>query len=79
MEDKLEFRTALVYSMTTYLPRLRSLDSYIASNFGECEYLSEEIVLGFVRSGAKESELASGANDQAGISRLFGEYLRSVS
>ena len=78
MEDMLELRTALGYSMNTYLSRLRRLDSYIASNFGECECFSEDIVLGFVRSGAKEGEPAPGANDRASIARLFGEYLRSV-
>ena len=78
MEDMLELRTALGYSRSTYLPRLCRLDSFIAANFGERECFSEDIVLGFIRSGAKKGEPARGANDRAGIARIFGEYLRSV-
>lgn len=78
MEDMLELRTALGYSRSTYLPRLCRLDSFIAANFGERECFSEDIVLGFIRSGAKKVEPARGANDRAGIARIFGEYLRSV-
>ena len=78
MEDMLELRTALGYSRSTYLPRLCRLDSFIAANFGERECFSEDIVLGFIGSGAKKGEPARGANDRAGIARIFGEYLRSV-
>ena len=78
MEDMLELRTALGYSRSTYLPRLCRLDSFIAANFRERECFSEDIVLGFIRSGAKKGEPARGANDRAGIARIFGEYLRSV-
>ena len=78
MEDMLELRIALGYSRNTYLPRLRRLDSFIAANFGECEFFSEDIVLGFIRSSARDGDPATGAKGRAGISRIFGEYLRSV-
>lgn len=71
MEDMLELRSALGYSRNTYLPRLRRLDSFIAANFGECEFFSEDIVLGFIRSSARDGDPATGAKGRAGISHAW--------
>lgn len=76
MQEFLAYEKAAGYSESTYLSRLRSLDSFLYDSYPEETRLHQSMVLEW--AVRRENESRQTFNNRCGFIRKFGRYLVSV-
>lgn len=76
MQAFLDYETAAGYSESTYLPRLRNLDAFLAENYPGESGLGEDMVLEW--TVRRENESPPTFSNRCGFIRKFGSYLAST-
>ena len=76
MENMIAYKQALGYSENTYRPHCKNLDRYCLKHFPEADFLTKELVLGWMER--RPGEAPATLHGRAGFIRGFGRYLASV-